>query len=56
MSFKYGNVYHFELIEDRRQLTLEDQFEDKKADDESELEEVVFGQNFGGGYCPIGWT
>jgi aldose sugar dehydrogenase len=47
-DFHGGNIYNFKLNNDRNQLALEGPLEDKKADDKEELEEVIFGQNFGG--------
>jgi glucose/arabinose dehydrogenase len=43
-----GNLYHFELNEERTGLLLDGPLEDKVADDNEELEGVVFGRNFGG--------
>ena len=43
-----GNIYHFELNEDRTELVLIGELRDKIADDVDELESVIFGQGFGG--------
>jgi glucose/arabinose dehydrogenase len=47
-DFNHGNVYHFELDGDRRQLSIVGPLEDKNADNIEELREVIFGQDFGG--------
>jgi aldose sugar dehydrogenase len=46
-DFHGGNVYDFDLNSDRKQLSLVGELEDKKSDNEDELERVIFGQNFG---------
>jgi aldose sugar dehydrogenase len=43
-----GNLYHFELNKERTELMLDGPLEDKVADDDEELDEVIFGRNFGG--------
>jgi glucose/arabinose dehydrogenase len=51
-----GYLYHFKLKEDRTQLLLTGELEDKLADTDEELTEdtgvdgegIVFGQGFGG--------
>lgn len=43
-----GNIYHFELNEDRTQLLLEGNLEDKIANVPGEVAEVIFGEGFGG--------
>jgi glucose/arabinose dehydrogenase len=43
-----GNIYHFDLNEDRTQLLLEGNLEDKIADIPREADEVIFGEGFGG--------
>jgi glucose/arabinose dehydrogenase len=43
-----GNIYHFDLDKDRRQLSLGGVLEDKIADNNTELENVIFGQWFDG--------
>ena len=42
-----GNLYHFDLNEDRTQLVLEGPLADKVADADDENEGVIFGQGFG---------
>lgn len=43
-----GNLYHFDLNENRTGLELEGDLEDKIADDQDELDPVIFGTGFGG--------
>jgi glucose/arabinose dehydrogenase len=43
-----GNLYHFDLSKDRRQLALTGVLGDKVADTNSELGDVIFGQFFDG--------
>ena len=43
-----GNIYHFDLSKDRRHLVLRGALEDKVADSNSELDDVIFGQYFDG--------
>jgi glucose/arabinose dehydrogenase len=43
-----GNIYHFDLSKDRRQLILGGALKDKVADSNSELDDVIFGQYFDG--------
>jgi aldose sugar dehydrogenase len=49
-DFHNGNIYHFDLNEDRTELILTGNLADKRADnvDEDELEGIIFGQGFGG--------
>ena len=42
-----GRIYHFELNEARTGLVLEEPLDDKVADDDSETEDIVFGEGFG---------
>jgi glucose/arabinose dehydrogenase len=42
-----GRLYHFELNESRTGLVLEEPLDDKVADDDSETEDIVFGEGFG---------
>ncbi len=42
-----GNLYHFDLNEDRTQLVLEGSFADKVAAADDENEGIIFGQGFG---------
>jgi aldose sugar dehydrogenase len=43
-----GNIYRFELNEDRDNLFLHEELEDKVADSTDELDNVVFAHGFGG--------
>lgn len=47
-DFNNGNIYHFDLDKNRKQLILLGSLEDKKADNIEELRGVIFGENFGG--------
>jgi glucose/arabinose dehydrogenase len=47
-GFHNGIIYHFDLNEDRNELLLEDELEDKVADEPDELGDITFGQDFGG--------
>jgi glucose/arabinose dehydrogenase len=47
-DFNNGNLYHFELNEERTGLELEGELEDKIANNQDELEPVIFGTGFGG--------
>jgi aldose sugar dehydrogenase len=47
-DFHNGNIYHFKLNKDRTELILPGDLRDKIADDVDELEDVIFGQGFGG--------
>jgi glucose/arabinose dehydrogenase len=42
-----GNLYHFDLNEDRTALVLEEPLVDKLADTDDENEGIIFGQGFG---------
>jgi aldose sugar dehydrogenase len=42
-----GRIYHFELNQDRNQLHLEGPLMDKVADNDGELENVIFAGDFG---------
>jgi glucose/arabinose dehydrogenase len=44
----YGNIYHFNLNEDRSELSLEGPLKDKVADNLIELENIIFAKGFGG--------
>jgi hypothetical protein len=41
-----GNLYHFKLNGERTELLLDGSLEDKVADDDEELDGVIFGRNF----------
>ena len=43
-----GNIYHFDLNEERTELALTGTLRDKIAGNADELEGVIFGQGFGG--------
>jgi aldose sugar dehydrogenase len=43
-----GNIYRFELNEDRDELSLTDDLEDKIADAPEEMGDVIFAKGFGG--------
>jgi aldose sugar dehydrogenase len=47
-DFHNGNIYHFDLNEERTELALTGDLEDKVADNIDELEGVIFGEGFGG--------
>ena len=47
-NFNEGNLYHFDLNEDRTGLSLDGQLVDRIANKAEELEQVIFGQGFGG--------
>jgi glucose/arabinose dehydrogenase len=42
-----GRIYHFDLDEARTGLVLQEPLDDKVADDDSETEDIVFGEGFG---------
>jgi len=46
-DIKYGNLYHFDLDEQRQGLLLDGPLADKIAEDE-EIEQLIFGSGFGG--------
>jgi glucose/arabinose dehydrogenase len=43
-----GNLYHFDLSDDRTELTLSDPLDDKVADERDELEDIIFAEGFNG--------
>ena len=43
-----GNIYHFELDDERTGLMLDGDIGDKVADSDVELEDAIFGRDFGG--------
>jgi glucose/arabinose dehydrogenase len=47
-DIKYGNMYHFDLSEDRRSLDLSAGLNDKVANTVEELSVVIFTYGFGG--------
>lgn len=52
-EINWGNVYHFDLKENRTELDLPGPLKDKIAGDFQELQEVVFAKGFGGGITDI---
>ncbi len=46
-DFNNGNIYHFDLNENRTELILPGSLKDKVADKPSELEDIIFAKNFG---------
>ena len=46
-DYAYGRIYHFELNPQRDGLLLNGPLSDKKADSDSELQSVIFGEGFG---------
>ena len=47
-DFHNGNIYYFQLNEERTELELGGDLSDKIANEEDELQAVIFGQGFGG--------
>jgi aldose sugar dehydrogenase len=47
-DFHRGNLYDFDLTEDRTALLLDGLLDDKTAENDGELDGVIFGQGFGG--------
>ena len=43
-----GNIYHFDLTENRSSLVLKDNLTDKVADNKKEYDDIVFAEGFGG--------
>jgi aldose sugar dehydrogenase len=46
-DYNNGNIYHFELNENRTSLELEEELEDRIANGPRELNDVLFAQGFG---------
>jgi glucose/arabinose dehydrogenase len=44
----FGNIYHFDLSKDRRELSLGGVLNDKIADNKTELNDIIFGKWFDG--------
>ena len=44
-TFNDGVIYHFDLNNDRTQLALNGELQDKVADTNEELQDVIFGKN-----------
>ena len=47
-DFNNGNIYHFDLNEDRTQIILNGALKDKVADKPEELESIIFARGFNG--------
>lgn len=47
-DIKYGNIYHFDLSEDRKSLELSAGLSDKVANTGEELSDTMFARGFGG--------
>jgi glucose/arabinose dehydrogenase len=47
-DFNNGNIYHFGLNEERTELSLNGDLDDKVANSHTELKEVIFAEGFGG--------
>jgi aldose sugar dehydrogenase len=45
-DYKFGRIYHFELNEDRTELVLEGTLNDKVADSDIELKDVILADGF----------
>lgn len=46
-DYEYGRIYHFDLNAERNALYLNGSLADKKADSDSELQSIIFGEGFG---------
>lgn len=47
-DFKNGNIYHFDMNKERNALDLGGPLDDMVANNPKELQEIIFGQGFGG--------
>jgi aldose sugar dehydrogenase len=47
-DIKYGNIYRFNLSEDRKSLALNESLTDKVANNMEELSSIIFAHGFGG--------
>jgi glucose/arabinose dehydrogenase len=47
-DFNRGNLYHFDLSEDRNQLILDGPLEDRIANNQDELQKAILGHGFNG--------
>jgi glucose/arabinose dehydrogenase len=45
-DYKFGRLYHFELNENRTELVLDGTLNDKVADSDIELKDVIFADGF----------
>lgn len=52
-DYNSGNIYHFELNQDRTELLLSGSLEDKVADTQEEYESVLFGEGFSKGITDL---
>jgi aldose sugar dehydrogenase len=52
-DINWGNIYHFDLNQNRTQLDLAGPLKDKIAGDFQEFQDVVFAKGFGGGITDI---
>ena len=43
-----GNLFHFDLNDDRTELELDNPLDDKVADNNGELEQIIFAKGFNG--------
>ncbi len=46
-GFNDGSLYHFDLNNDRGSLILNGVFADRVANSSEEMQQIIFGQNFG---------
>jgi aldose sugar dehydrogenase len=46
-SVKHGTIYHFELNEDRKSLSLQDDLADLLLNKQDDASKIRFGENFG---------
>jgi glucose/arabinose dehydrogenase len=46
-DYEFGRIYHFELNTERNALLLNGSLADKIADNDSELQNIIFGEDFG---------
>lgn len=46
-DYEFGRIYHFELNDERNALQLNGSLIDKVADSDSELQNIIFGEDFG---------
>jgi glucose/arabinose dehydrogenase len=46
-DYEFGRIYHFELNSERNALLLNGSLADKVADNDNELQDIIFGEGFG---------
>jgi aldose sugar dehydrogenase len=46
-DYEFGRIYHFELNSERNALLLNGSLVDKVADNDKELQDIIFGEGFG---------